>query len=793
MNVKTTIVLAVVLLVVVGAFLMFKPKAATVDTKPSDQEEKKSKPLYELDQLVKFEVDKPGKEKLVFERPAKEGKKGEYEDWRIVEPIKAKVTNWEVSSFADKFKSPKYKEKFTPGQAGYPTADKISIDKPKAIVTVTDAKGTTKKIEIGDKVFGGSETYIKLAGANEAYVVDLDVREDIKKDVTKFRSKDLLDYDKDKVVQADVVHDGKTYSLVKSGDGWVIDQPTKAPADKSKIDSFLSDLKFIRADDFIEDAPKTLTTFGLDKPKTTVTLTLEEKIEEKKEEAAQTTQPTSTQAAPKIKRSKVSVAFGGASDLKGEKFYCKPGDQPWVVSVSKSDYEKAQPKLDQWREAKVTQAKVLDAQKIELTSAEGRVVLEKDGESWKIAAPAAGKAENSAVTDLLNAINDLKASDWVDQPQDKKEYGLDKPAVEIVLVVKGSTAAERILVGGNTQSGLLTYVHQAASPSIAVVKLDAAKKLQVSPLSFRDRSILHFAKSRADQIELARQGATVVLVKQKDTWKMTQPVAADADTDAIDSLLSDLCSLKAGQIVGEGDPAKYSLDKPGLKVSVTVQPPPPESRPTTTSAPTTTGAAATATALASAPATKPAPPAKPTIHVLLVSKKGEKVYAMVQGGKLVYELPDSVYKNLTAEPHDRKPLKFETSQATAVEVVGGDVEKPLKFAKANDKWTYTPDPHLAIDEQKVKDLITALHDLKAERYESYAAADLKPFGLDAPALTVTLKTESNKTITMRLSAADKDGNRKAAIEAEPGKTKVFVVTKADVEKFAKKVGDFAKA
>jgi hypothetical protein len=320
MNVKTTIVLALVLLVAVGAFLMFRPKTATLEPKASEEGEKKSKPLYELAQLVKFEVDRPGKEKLAFEKPAKEGKKDEYEDWRLIAPIKAKSTNWEVNSFADKFKSPKYTEKFTPGQGGYPAADKISLDKPKATVTVTDSKGNTKKIEIGDKVFGGNETYIRLAGSPEAYVADLDVREDLKKDAKKYRSKDLLEYDKDKVVQVDVVSEGKTYSLVKgASDAWVIDKPCKASADKSKIDSFLSDLKLIRADDFIEDAPKNLAPFGLDKPKTTVTLTIEEKIEEKKKEEAAQTQPTTTQAAEqpkfKIKRTTESILIGGASDL----------------------------------------------------------------------------------------------------------------------------------------------------------------------------------------------------------------------------------------------------------------------------------------------------------------------------------------------------------------------------------------------------------------------------------------------------------------------------------------------
>ncbi len=802
MNVKTTIVLALVLIVAVGAFLIFRPEGPAVSQEPSEEKDTKAKPLYELAQLVKFEIERSGKPKMAFEKPLKEGKTDEYDDWRMVAPVKAKATNWEVNSFADKFKAPKCTERFTPGQGGFPAAEKIGLAAPKVVVTVTDKDGATRKVQVGDRVFGGEETYIRVAGESEACVAKLDIRDNLKKDVDDLRSKDLFDFDKAKVVQVDIAYEGKTYTLVKGeGDKWVIDAPVKSPADKSKVDGLLSDIRYLKADEFIESEPKSLTAFELDKPKATVTVTIEEKIKEKEDEAA--TKPTTTKAAePKVKRTSVTVCFGGASDLKGEKFYCKLKDEPWVVSVSKSTYEKVQPKLDEWRDAKVAQAKVLDATKIDVRVAGESLSLEKKAGTWKMTAPKTGKAEQSAVSGLLNALNDLKAGNWVDAPKGKSEYGLDKPQAEIVLTIKGKTDPVRILVGGNTKSGLLTYVHQAASGSIAVVKVDDAKKLLTPAMSYRDRSVMQFVRSRADRIELTRKGTALVLAKEKGAWKMLEPVSADVDTDAVNDVLGDLSVLKASQIAGEGDLAKFGLDKPELKVSVRVQPKPkPKPKPTTTQAATqptstqakpATAAATKPAATTKAPATKPAPekPRKPALHVLLVSKKGEKVYAALPKGKLVYELNKTVYDNLTAEMHDRKPLKFETSEVQAVHVVGGD--KPLKFAKKDDEWSYEPDPLVTVDKKKVEDLIKALHDLKVERYASYAAKDLKTFGLDAPALTVTVRLEGKPTLTMLLAKPDKDGKRNAALKAEPGKIKVFVVTKADVEKFAKKISDFVK-
>jgi hypothetical protein len=800
MNVKTTIVLALALIVGIGAYLILKPAAPAAKQEAAQKTEKQTKPLYELSQLVKFEVERPGKGKIVFTKPLKPGKEDQYADWELLEPIKAKSSNWEVNSFADKFKALKYKEEFTPGKGGFPAADKIGLAPPKAVVSVTDSKGAAKKIDVGDRVFGGEETYVRLAGKDNAYIAELDVREDLKKDANKFRSKDLFDFDKAKAVQVDVTTDGKKVVLLKgAGDAWVIDQPVKAPADKSKIDSLLSDIRYLRADDFIDDAPKSLTAFGLDKPKTTVSVTIEEKIEEKKKEQPTTTQATQP-AEPKIKRTTYTVLIGGASDLKGDKLYCKLGDEPWVVSVTKSSCDKLQPKLNEWRSAKVVEAKVLDADKIDLTVTGAHLTLEKKSGIWSITSPKPGKAEQSAVKDLLSALNDLKATDWVDQPKDKKSYGLEKPQAEIVLSIKGQTTAERILVGGNTESGLLTYVNDAASPSIAVVKLDAAKKLEAPTLAYCDRSVMHFAKARAEKIDVARKNVTVVLSKQKGTWKMTQPVSGNADADAVNDLLGSLASLKATQIVGEGELAKFGLDKPELKVTVTVKPPEPP-KPTTTRATTAPTTTAAATAPASRPvgaprtaaSTKPAAtkPAVRVVHVLLVTKKDGKIYAALPGSRMVYELGKSVYDNLTAEMHDRKPIAFDKDKVSSVEVLGG--EKPLNFARKDAAWSYVPDPHLRIDKQKVDDLLKALSDLKVERYVTYAAKDLKPYGLDKPDLTVTITPEGKPAITMLLSKPDKDGKRHATLKAEPGKMMVFIVGKADVTKFAKKLSDFVKS
>ena len=68
----------------------------------------------------------------------------------------------------------------------------------------------------------------------------------------------------------------------------------------------------------------------------------------------------------------------------------------------------------------------------------------------------------------------------------------------------------------------------------------------------------------ADKIVITRNGKDVTFTKAGGNWKMTQPIATDAEDEALRELHDALARLRAEEIVAEkpADLKQYGLDKP---------------------------------------------------------------------------------------------------------------------------------------------------------------------------------------------------------------------------------------
>jgi len=68
---------------------------------------------------------------------------------------------------------------------------------------------------------------------------------------------------------------GEEIRLVKEKDGWRMKTPSDVAADSAQVDSLLSSLETLQQEEVVTDAPAALGEYGLDKPKTTVRVTVE--------------------------------------------------------------------------------------------------------------------------------------------------------------------------------------------------------------------------------------------------------------------------------------------------------------------------------------------------------------------------------------------------------------------------------------------------------------------------------------------------------------------------------------
>jgi len=96
---------------------------------------------------------------------------------------------------------------------------------------------------------------------------------------------------------------------------------------------------------------------------------------------------------------------------------------------------------------------------------------------------------------------------------------------------------------------------------------DEEKKAEAKEKS---EKLFDFDKAHAKELRLSKDGQLVVrLEKGEKSWRLVQPVKADADDTAVDSLLGTLASVKQRKdLAGEKDVKTYGLDQPKLEAAV---------------------------------------------------------------------------------------------------------------------------------------------------------------------------------------------------------------------------------
>jgi len=742
----------------------------------------------EPEKATKLALARPDHDLVVFEQIKKPD--SEDTEWRLVEPIEAKVKSWEVTSLVDAFKDLKYQAEFVPGQRGAVSLETAGLDKPRATVEFyyKDKEDNDRQVSIlvGKRVPLTEDTYVKLREGEKIYVAKADLNDKLKKELDDYRDTDLLDFEKDKVVRAEFVSPAQTIVAIKSKDEWVLDSPVKARAEKEKLEKIFDKLRWLRASTFVEDQPKDLKIYGLDAPELKVSLNLEEKVASKDQGKDEEKEAKEKDEGPKeeVRKWNLGIAFGSFSNLDKSKLYVKLTDQPWVAEVDKSGYDDIKPDLQELRDKRVVQGDAGKATRIELTTRQQHVVLVKEP-NWKMIQPIEAKADGSAVLDFINGLKDLKAKQF-EEPGAERDFGFNEPRLTVSLTIEGQVEPERLTIGKESGSGLSAFVRRDNSGSIGVVNSRDLKPVLVGPLSFRARDIFSFDRKAATQIRIVRtEGQSFELRKEEDSWGLVQPVEAPPERGAVKQLLADMHNLRAQAYVAKGNLGEYGLDSPQVKVAVTVTvtPKPQESA----TKPATRTASGPSTQVSSRPATSPAP----MTYQLWVSrdpKKDNRVFARLPNNQFVFEISQAKYDHFTAEMHVRQVLELDVLETTALSIVSTG-KKDRVFNKKDDNWTLKGDPYFTVNNKKVKKSLEKLKDLKAVRFVVYRKAKLAEYGLDEPARTIEVRSGSTKPAKLLISSTQQDGNFFASVV---GDDRVFLLEPADLEGIDKPLIEFAK-
>jgi hypothetical protein len=387
-------------------------------------------------------------------------------------------------------------------------------------------------------------------------------------------------------------------------------------------------------------------------------------------------------------------------------------------------------------------------------------VLKKD-DDWHITKPAMDKADDKAMREMLEQLSDLRASRIAAYPvKDLKRFGLDTPSALVTIRLKSDPKpTEHIIkLGKAADDDGERFALVDDGKAVAVLPGPLSERLAGSPLTFRDRTIARFGD--ADRLRLERGPRTAVFSKVDGTWRLTEPLQADAEQDQLDDFLNSLARLRADALIAEktdvGELKKYGLDRPEARWRLQSGD-------------------------------------KEVLNLLIGDKeeKSSRRYAKLTKSDLVFLLDSKLSQKVLEE---YRPRTVWTPPLDAVQIESlryGYAKNPFVLEKAESGWQAVGKPDAKISAATVEDTLAALAGLKLTRYAVDKGANLALFGLDKPELMLEIATRSGKRV---LHIGNPEGNSKRRYARVPDKDRsdVFVLDEATCERILRDLNAFGK-
>jgi hypothetical protein len=420
-----TLLALLILLAVAGAIGGAALWTGKDEQKKAEAKEKSEK-LFEFDKarVKELRLSKDGQTVVRLEKAEK--------GWMLLDPVKAKGDGTAVDSLLGTLTSMKQKKDLGDEK----DLKAYGLDQPKLEVSVKLDDGKEQGVQLGIENGFDNTLYVKKLGDGTVRVVDAYQKSSLEKTAFDLREKRVTHLDDGAEVKRIEVGGVKTpYALEKDGANWKLNG---AAADNAAADRVVNAVKSLRATAIASEDAKDLKAFGLDKPKTTIKLS----IGADKDTYTRTV--------------RLGQAKGGATT---EKTYAQRDGGPVVYEVDKqilTDLEKQPFDLQNKELVHMDREAVRKAVfegptgKVEITRVKNPP---PDGgiadEVFTVVAPKEGPAKKWKISSALYSIASLRAAAFegpVPPQKDLAKYGLDKPKTVTVLG-EGDKVVARVRIG----------------------------------------------------------------------------------------------------------------------------------------------------------------------------------------------------------------------------------------------------------------------------------------------------------------------------------------------------------
>ena len=367
----------------------------------------------------------------------------------------------------------------------------------------------------------------------------------------------ILTVDKAKAKEISIEATGQdTIRLVKDGASWKVTSPFEAPADNSAVESILTSLEKLEADEVVVENATDVAQYGLATPKRKVSVEVE------------------GEAQPRV------VEFGDKSPG-GSAVYARTPTSPRVFTVASWVEGSFDKKPFDLRDRDLLHVKRDDVRTLEVTGPEGDYALARtDAGDWAFTKPLTTRAGRWAVDGFLGTLENLRMDQVVEeQAKDLGRYGLGRPSRTVHLVLKDGTSRTLEIGDATGKKDEGKYdAREKGSPLVAVIPGAVVKDLEKGMGELRAKKLLEVATYDTQGFDVTSEGKTRTYTKStakdkdgfdKTQWKRTAPEAADLETSKVEDALFKLGGVEVQEFLDHPqDLAAYGLDAPLLKVTI---------------------------------------------------------------------------------------------------------------------------------------------------------------------------------------------------------------------------------
>src|SRR5215467_2580051 len=275
--------------------------------------------------------------------------------------------------------------------------------------------------------------------------------------------------------------------------------------------------------------------------------------------------------------------------------------------------------------------------------------------------------------------------------------------------------------------GLFAYIYFVTWKQPAE---DASSKLE--------KVFASLQSDKVDEIHVhSESGDSTVLKKDKDGWKITEPLTAAAQESEASGIASALSQLEVARVVDE-NPASlvdYGLGAPRIEIQFKAA-------------------------------------GDKDFKTLQIGQKtpaGGNLFAKRGSDKKVFTIAsfqEQTFNRSTFDLRDKTAMKFDRDKVDHVEITADN--KTLDLEKSGGDWKIVKPVQALSDSTATDGLIGKLQSaqMKSIVSENPSAADLKKYGLDKPAATVTLGLGSAKA-SLLVGGKSGDGSLYAKDASKP--------------------------